>query len=517
MKIASKISSGFGILIALIVAVLSYQVTLFLQMQSINRSLSTIDFHSAILSVQLLRALDQVEEFSRKFFVTGGDPDYAAQTAQMRDAFSDGLKELNRLPLSPDEKVGIERVSDLWSRFSAASIDGQTRYKSLSPDDAEKALGNLIDLLSRLRVEVQATILASQRTIESRVEESSIAAHRAERISWWASGLALVLSLAVSLWIIRSISGPLRELTAGTRAVAEGKFFYQLDSSRNDELAQLAGDFNVMTRRLSELDGLKKDFVSHVSHELKTPLASIEETIRLLLDGIAGPLNAEQRRFLEMNLLSSRRLSSLIRNLLDISRMEAGVMRYEMKRHDFAGLVRTALAEFEAPFLERSVGLDIRLPDTPLPVACDAERMTQVVGNLVGNALKFSPRGGSLSVTLERLEDLPQNLPAAASYNNLQSPPAGDGYALLAVADKGPGVPVTERERIFQKFHQVKGNQKGSKTGVGLGLAISRTIVEAHHGAIWVGDNPGGGSIFYVLLASGSVREATSVSTSSPL
>ena len=516
MKIASKISSGFGILIALIVTVLTYQITLFYQMQAINRALSTIDFRSAILSLQLLRDLDQVEEFTRKFFVTGGDPDYASQTGQMRDAFSDRLKELDVLPLAPAEKEGIARVSGLWNRFSAASADGQSQYRSLSPENAETALGNQLDLLSRLRVEVQSAIFAAQHTIESRVQESSIAARRAEKISWWASGMALVLSLAVCFWIIRSISGPLRDLTAGTRAVAEGKFFYQLDSSRNDELAQLAGDFNIMTRRLSELDSLKKDFVSHVSHELKTPLASIEETIRLLLDGIPGPLNAEQRRFLELNLLSSRRLSSLIRNLLDVSRMEAGVMRYEMKRHDLVGLVRTALGEFEAPLLERSVRLEIRLPETPVPVACDAERITQVVGNLVGNALKFSPRGGSLRVTLQRTAELPPDLPASRR-EHWQSPSSGEGYALLAVTDNGQGVPVAERERIFEKFHQVKGGQKVSKPGVGLGLAISRTIVDAHHGAIWVKDNPAGGSIFCVLLASGYVREAASVSTSSPL
>ena len=93
----------------------------------------------------------------------------------------------------------------------------------------------------------------------------------------------------------------------------------------------------------------------------------------------------------------------------------------------------------------------------------------------------------------------------------------GEGYALLAVADNGPGVPAAEKERIFEKFHQVTGGQKVSKPGVGLGLAVSRTIVDAHDGAIWVEDNPGGGSIFYVLLAAGSVREAASVSTSSPL
>ncbi len=522
MKLAAKISAGYGVLIALIVAVLAYQISIVYQMQSINSRLSGIDFRSAILSLDLLRDLDQTEEFTRKFFATGGDPDYASQMRQMRDAFSVRLAELESLHISPQEKEEADLLSALWSRLSKASADQEQSYRSLSPDDAETALSGQLALFSRLRIETQSMIGATRRTIESRVAESSEASQRAQRISWIAAAAALLLSLIVSYWVLGSISRPLRELTEGTRAVAEGKFFYELDSSRKDELAELARDFNVMTRRLSELDNLKKDFVSHVSHELKAPLASIEETIRLLLEEIPGPVNREQRRFLELNLQSSRRLSSLISNLLDIARMDAGVMQYEMKQHDLAELVRTALAEFEAPLREKSLRIETRLPQEPVSVQCDADRIVQLLGNLLGNALKFSPLGGPLRVGLRSLAELPGNLPSAWRTKLATSRNIGE-YVLLEIADSGPGVPASERERIFEKFYQVrqdnraKSGSKSSGQGTGLGLAIGRTIVEAHQGAIWMEENPGGGSVFYVLLAASMAAQPAVIRTSAPV
>ena len=388
MKIAAKISAGYGILIALIVAVLTYQVALFYQMQSINRDLSAIDFRTAILSLQLLRDLDQVEEFTRKFYATEGDPDYAKQLQGMRNACSQRMAELKSLAVSAAEGAEIAQLSRIWDELSRASAEQQKAYDAKKLPEAEAGLSAQLNLFSKIQVQAQFVIRATRRAIESRLEQSTEAGRRAQRISWMAAAAALVLSLAGAFWIVGSISGALRRLTAGTRAVAEGKFLYQLEEKGNDELASLTRDFNSMTRRLSELDNLKKDFVSHVSHELKTPLASVQETICLLLDEIPGPLNEQQRRFLELNLQSSKRLSSLIGNLLDVSKMDAGVMRYQMQQHELAALVRTVLDEFEAPLRERSFQLQAEIPDRPVPVNCDADRMIQVLSNLLGNALK---------------------------------------------------------------------------------------------------------------------------------
>jgi signal transduction histidine kinase len=516
MKIAAKIATGYATLIALIVAVLAYQLSLFSRMQSVNQNLSDIDFRAGILSLQMLRDLDQVEEFTRKFFATGGDPDYASQIDEMGDAVTQELRELESLRVSAAEKEAVDRLSGLWIELSRTSSAQGKEFRSMKLPELETALSDQLALFSSLRIQDQALIRATRLAIESRVEESSQAGKRAQRIAWIAAAAALALSLLVSFWIIRSISGPLHYLTEGTRAVAEGKFFYQLDSSGGDELAQLAGDFNIMTRRLSELDELKKDFVAHVSHELKTPLASMQETVRLLLDEIPGALNEQQKRFLEFNLRSSRRLSALIGNLLDLSRIEAGVMQYDIQKHDLGALIRTVLEEFEAPLREKSLHLEAQLPDEPFTVECDETRIIQVVGNLMGNALKFSPRGGALRVCLSHEAKLPDRVPAGWR-DRLSGARDGAGFALLSIADSGPGIPAAEKGKIFEKFHQIRQENKIPGQGAGLGLAIGRTIVEAHWGAIWVEDNSGGGSVFCVLLGAGAVAKPALIRSSSPI
>lgn len=524
MKIATKIAAGYGILIGLVLAVLAYQLSSIHQTQSINRNLSAINFQAAIVSLQLLRDLEQVEEFTRKFFATGGDPGYAAQMKEMRDAFSQGLQKVRSLRLSAKEEEEIDGLSRLWSQFLRASSRQDRVFHSRQPQQIEAALADQLALLSRLRIHTQAVIRATRLAIESQVEESARAARRAVRISSIAAMAFLVVSLLVSFWVIRSISKPLAHLTEGTRAVAGAKFFYQLDASGEDELAQLARDFNTMTRRLGELDQMKKDFVSHVSHELKSPLASLRETIRLLLDEIPGPLADPQRRLLELSLQSCTRLASMIGNLLDLSRMEAGAAEYEIKKDDLAGLIRTALAEFGVQMQEKGLRLEAQLPEQPVTVECDGDRILQVIGNLLENALKFSPPGSAIRVCLRCVADLPANVPEAWRHKG-SGFAHGEGFALASVSDSGPGIPADEKEKIFEKFRRLRqtqnktgeGVKKIAGQGVGLGLAIGRTIVEAHRGAIWVEDNPAGGSVFYVLLRMGALTEQTASPVSPPI
>ncbi|MCH8266373.1 MAG: HAMP domain-containing protein [Acidobacteria bacterium] len=516
MKIATKIAAGYGILIVLILAVLSYQVSSIHRMQAINQNLSGIHYRAASLSLQMLRDLDQVEEFTRKFFATRGDPGYASQVKQMRDAFAQSLRRMQSLGLPLQEEEEISRLARLWDEFSDVS-SSQTQEISLrNSRQIEDALSDQIEHFTRLRTQTQTVVAVTRQAIDLQAEESAGAGQQAERVSWIVGGAALLLSLLVSLMIVRSISEPLGHLTEGTRAVTEGKLFYQLDATGNDEFAQLAGDFNAMARRLNELDKMKKDFVSHVSHEFKTPLASMQETVRLLLDRIPGPLNDKQKRLLELNLQSGSRLSSMIGNLLDVSRMEAGVMEYDIRQHDLAGLLRTVLAEFETQLRGKELRMEAQLPEQAVRVDCDGDRIIQVIANLLGNALKFSPPGGVIGVSLRLASEMPDNVPEGWRLK-VAGAASGEGFALVSVSDSGPGVPSGEKGKIFEKFHQGRQAAMIPGQGAGLGLAIGRTIVEAHRGAIWVEDRQGGGSVFYLLLGTGTAGDQTGRRASFPI
>ena len=516
MKIANKIASGYAVLIALLLAVFSYQLLLLHRMQSINEDLGGLNFRAASQSLLLLRDLDQVVEFTRKLSATGGDPGYADQLAEMQRGFSETLAEIQGLSLGAAEQGEVDRLADLWDQALAKTREGIQALAAGNTRRMESALEGELSLLSEVRLQTQEVIRATREAIPEQVAISEEAAQRAQTIFLGSAILALLLSAAVSFWIVRSISRPLRRLEAGTHAVASGQFSYRLDDTGQDELAALARDFNWMTSRLSELDQMKKDFVSHVSHELKTPLASMQETIRLLLDGIPGSLNVQQRRLLELNLQSGQRLSALIANLLDLSRMEAGVMDYVMERNDLVAIVRRALAETEVPVRERNLGLEMELPGEPFWLDCDADRLMQVLHNVLGNAVKFSPPGGTIRVSLRHESHFPAALPGWWRLRHASSP-SREGFALLAIADQGCGISPEAKPRIFKKFQQVHREGKSAGQGTGLGLTISRTIVEVHGGAIWVEDNPGGGSVFSILLPVGEQVPQEAPRASAPI
>ncbi len=497
MRIATRIGTGYAILIALILAVLTYQVSRLHQMESINRNLSGINFRAAEVSLRIWRDLDQAEEFTKKFYATEADPGYASSVAEMRDAVSQELQELESLRLSGQEQEDARRLQRLWSELLEASRQQDRPFRLQSRQQLDAALDAQLALFEQLRNQTQRLIRTTRQSIEAQVAESAKTGEYAERVSVIAAIVAFGVSLMVSWWIVRTISNPLRRLTEGTRAVAEGDFSYRLQPAGNDELAELAHDFNSMTRRLSELDEMKKDFVSHVSHELKSPLASVQETNRLLLEQIPGPLTGRQRQLLEVNLRSCQRLYSLIEKLLDLARIEAGVMEYQIKETDLVCLTKTALLELESRALEKKIRIDAELPGQPLLIECDGDRVVQVIVNLVDNALKFSPEGACVQVSLRAIEDIPSELPAA--WRSKLLPARNCGFAMIRVADSGPGVAAGEKESIFEKFHRAR-QTKDKVIGTGLGLAIGRFIVEAHGGAIWVGDNLPNGSVFHVLL-----------------
>src|SRR5262249_51771107 len=202
--------------------------------------------------------------------------------------------------------------------------------------------------------------------------------------------------IVVALLFVRSIDEPLRRLVEGTRAIAKGQFWHRLPARGNDEFAELAHDFNVMTEKLGELDQMKKDFVSHVSHDLKAPLASIRQIMHLLLQEIPGSLNDQQKELLRLSYDSSERLAAMVGNLLDLSRMEAGSMEYDMARHDLVALAAGVIREFDVQARNKNIRLRLESGLPSVFAECDRDRIVQVIGNLFENALKFSPPGSDI-------------------------------------------------------------------------------------------------------------------------
>lgn len=230
--------------------------------------------------------------------------------------------------------------------------------------------------------------------------------------------------------------------------------------------------------KMKEVEQLKSDFVANVSHELRSPLAAIQKNLGLILDQTAGVINADQKEFLSLAKDNVERLTRLINDLLDLSKIEAGKMELKKARTDLKALARNAVTAFAGWFREKGITARLDVPNTPLDLEVDADKITQVMNNLLSNALKFTPPKGEIRMALN----------------------AAVGPIEVSVTDTGIGIAPKDMQRIFNKFEQVSANHPVGANGTGLGLPLAKEIVEKHGGCMRVTSEIGKGSTFTFTL-----------------
>jgi signal transduction histidine kinase len=258
------------------------------------------------------------------------------------------------------------------------------------------------------------------------------------------------------------------------------------------KVAERTRDLAVANERLQELDRLKSDFVSNVSHELRTPLTAIKGAVDLVLREVAGPLTEKQTHYLTRVRSNTQHLAGLINDLLDLSKIESGKIEVKTGLVSLGGLTHEVVETLRPVAAEKVIALELTISEQSILVRADRDKINQILMNLIGNAIKFTPAQGRIAVS--------------ALIN-------GNGEALVSVSDTGQGVPPDEKEKIFDKFYQIAEMGGAKPKGTGLGLAISKALVELHGGKIWVEPEPNGGSTFYFTLPaaiSGDVRSSAS-------
>jgi signal transduction histidine kinase len=298
---------------------------------------------------------------------------------------------------------------------------------------------------------------------------------------------AMILAVVVGLVVSRGLVAPLRELTGVTGQMSGGDLSTRAPVRRKDEIGQLAGQFNRMAGRLeasfselaSERDTLRR-FIADASHELRTPITALKN-FNHLLQGAAADDPAARDEFLAESQVQLDRLEWVTGNLLDLSRLDAGLVPLELARHDVGELIKSAAATFKPLVQEKEIRLTIRLPEPPTEIRCDRARIEIALGNLLDNACKFTPVGGKVEVGAE---------------------PAGE-VVRLWVQDSGPGVEPQDREHIFERFYR---GRTATTNGSGLGLAIVQSIAQAHGGRVLLESEPGTGSLFVIELPITTVR-----------
>jgi signal transduction histidine kinase len=299
---------------------------------------------------------------------------------------------------------------------------------------------------------------------------------------------AFMVAILVAAFIAHRFTTPVTRLTEASRRLAAGDLSSRVDPEESSgalELQQLAVEFNGMAARLEESVAIirrdrdrSRDFLADVSHELRTPIAATRTFIELL-QGPAGLDREARTEFLDSSAVQLDRLDWLAQNLLELSKLDSGLVLLDLRPDDVRGTIESAVEQQLGAAERKGIRLDTSLPDRPLRIRHDSPRVGQVVTNLVGNAIKFTPRGGEVHVSARR---------------------DAEGGARIEVADSGVGIHPAELPRIFERFYRGSEANEARSTGSGLGLAIVKSIVDMHHGTIEVESRVGRGSRFVVTL-----------------
>jgi signal transduction histidine kinase len=295
---------------------------------------------------------------------------------------------------------------------------------------------------------------------------------------------SLVLALLLGLVLSWSVIGPIQRIDARLAMIAAGDFSGHVDVSNRDELGALAANVNRMNDELDRLyDELettsrhKSEFLASMSHELRTPLNAIIGFSQVLRERMFGDLNEKQEEYLDDILVSAYHLLSLINDVLDLSKVEAGQIELEVAPFSLCDALESGVVMVRERASDEGVRVELAADPEIDPVEGDERRIRQVVFNLLANAVKFTPEGGAVDVSAARR----------------------NGEVWVSVSDTGPGVAPEDRERIFEEFQQTDVGV-GVGEGTGLGLALSKRLVELHGGRIWVDSEVGAGSTFVFTL-----------------
>jgi len=407
----------------------------------------------------LVNRIGSIERLAQQVAVLP-DAELAQDYERLHQGFRQLSEELTRLPLDDEQLSALRRTIG----------QEQAVYDLLAPNAAASPNARAVAArVADLAESAHEVLAISYRVADREVERLRAAAETVQRRLLQLVLATIAVALAIALALTRVIARPIAELDASIRQLGGADFAQPIRVSGPQDLRDLGARLDWLRRRLTELEAQKNRFLRHLSHELKTPLASLREGAELLNDQVAGPLAPPQRAVVGIMRDNSVKLQKLIEELLDYQRALHAAASLEVKTVQLDALVREVAEAHRLSALAKEQRVALKL--APLAVDADPEKLRSIVDNLLGNAIKFTPPGGTISVLARE----------------------SDGRITIEVIDSGPGVPLEEREAVFDAFFRGRAKAGGRVEGSGLGLAIAREFAEAHGGRIsLVEGGPGG-------------------------
>jgi signal transduction histidine kinase len=484
MTIYKKMIVGFLAIIIIMMGMNGYMVyELDLVANAAHTTLS-----SDVLSINLAKGLSVSlleEEQDATKYVALNDNMYFALFLEGSTLFDQELDSLMSLETSSQRYELLQIIRSKHSGITSALHAYQTmaagaKNKRLEPFDARQ-----FDTFRSIRDGLSRFIRLSQASIDQSMANVELTTQQSTRVALILTFGTLLCALAIAFFITRTITKPIEAVIRGTQQIARGSF-EEIKVPSHDETALLAEAVNAMSNQLRQINEYKAAMMRQISHELRTPLQTILSAQYILTEQKLGRLNPEQLRILGSMRANVDKLIKFTNAFLDIAKIEAGKMEYELVLADLLSIVAAAVED--AQVLAERKNIQISVSASPIPyVMADVEKLSQVFGNLISNAIKYTEKEGKITITVER---------------------QGNG-ARVSVADTGVGIAPEDLPKIFVKFYQASNASKVATKGTGLGLALVKAFVEGHGGQVSVTSTVGEGSTFCVDLPAADLGAMT--------
>lgn len=494
ITIPKKMLIASSIIILMVLVVSIFSISTIYQLNRISKGLI---FRNDTIKSQgkKLQELALSMQESEKKLVVLKKEEYRQVFTDSAEEFETTLRNLRSLVTDPGVADQIEKTSGLFGTYryvveNAISEGGDENIKKL-----ESVSPVSEDLVDRIIAMVDEALWINEDNIHASLSRLEAKGATAEKIAMVICSLSILIGLLSYFYLSRTITRPVQLLERATQHVSEGEFDHQVPIDSQDEFGNLARSFNEMGARLKELDELKSDFISLVSHELRTPLSVMREAVSLLKDEVLGEVGEKQREFLGILSQEVERMIVFVNELLDLSRLEAGRLPIEKLPLDLKEIIEKNLSKIKPLLLDKRIEAEVAIsPHLPVVLA-DGIRVDQVLTNLMDNAIKFTPSGGKICIIADISDDKGgEDGKHAKGFRGKQK------FVRVTVYDNGEGVREEEKRYIFDKFYQARAGKRGKAKGSGLGLSISKRIVEAHGGSIWFTSTPGEGTFFHFTL-----------------
>jgi len=474
MRLGSKIFLTSALVIVVLAGVGVLSLLAVDRLVSVNQEIATRTVPALRLTASAREGIAPLMRLEARAVVLG-DARYATAWAERAEHVAQDLERLAEYAQSEWEAMHLRAASAAFEGYRRTVAEEQALLRR---GDRARAV-RMTDADARsLAEQVQDSLDGLMAATHTRVLAAQAEAARLEARTWTAVmvalGAAVGLALLGTAVIAQRMTRSLDLLSSATAEVAAGAFREPIAIQSRDEIGALARSFNSMASQLRQMEETKREFFATVSHELRSPLTSIRGAADLLRDGVPGPLTQKQERLMDIVAQSSERLLRLVNQILDMSRLRAGLVELDRKPLDFVWLLDQVVEELHPRAEEAGITLERERLGSNFAYHGDEERLHQLVVNLGANAIRFTPRGGRVVV---RLID-------------------ADAELELQVEDTGVGIPADALPHIFDAYRQAH-RERG---GTGLGLAIVRGIVDAHGGRVTAESQEGKGSRFTVLL-----------------